>query len=136
MADKTFLLFGINKEIIRKIALGKIAITNSVFASLLHIEVFRTILSGIHIPLSLANKLRKSSKKKSSYASNKIEGTPLSYEQAEEAIDAHRHLLNPEQEIKNYFLALNLIEEKLTKKEPFSLKLILEIRKMTFLPGM
>jgi Uncharacterized conserved protein len=97
---------------------------------LLRIEANRTRFSGIHVPLSLGNKLRKNSQKKSSFASNKIEGNPLSYEQVEEVIDAHRHLLSPEQEIKNYFLALLLIEEKLAKKELVSLGLILEIQKM------
>jgi len=106
----------------------KIAITNVILNALLRIEANRTKLSGVHVPQALSNKLRKSSKKKSSYASNKIEGNPLSYEQAEEAIEAKRHLLSPEQEIKNYYLALNLIEGKLAQKEPISLKLILEIQ--------
>ncbi len=34
------------------------------------------------------NRLRKNSKKKSSYASNKIEGNPLTEKQANEAIDS------------------------------------------------
>lgn len=106
----------------------KIAITNDILNALLRIEANRTKLSGVPVPMALSNKLRKTSKEKSSYASNKIEGNPLSYEQAEEVIETHRHLLSPEQEIKNYYLALNLIEEKLVKKEPISLKLILEIQ--------
>lgn len=106
----------------------KVTITNDILEYLLRIESARTRLSFVQIPLSLENKLRKSSKKKSSYASNKIEGNPLTYEQAEAAIDAHRHLLSPEQEIKNYFLALNYIEEKLKTKETVSLKLILNIQ--------
>lgn len=36
---------------------------------------------------SVANRLRKNSKKKSSYASNKIEGNPLSEKQVDEVID-------------------------------------------------
>ena len=46
-------------------------------------------------------------KKKSSYASNKIEGNPLTEKQANEAIDSdpHKHFLKPEQEVRNYFLA-------------------------------
>ena len=34
-----------------------------------------------------------------------------------EAIDSdpHKHFLKPEQEVRNYFLALNLLEEKLKK---------------------
>ena len=78
------------------------------------------------------NKLRKNSKKKSSYASNKIEGNPLTEKQADEAIerDEHKHFLKPEQEIRNYFLALNFLEEKLKRKEIFSKEMILEVQAM------
>ena len=32
--------------------------------------------------------------------------------------DAHKHFLKPEQEVRNYFLALNLLEEKLKTNMP------------------
>ena len=78
------------------------------------------------------NRLRKNSKKKSSYASNKIEGNPLSEKQVDEVIerDERKHYLKPEQEVRNYFLALNFLEEKVSKKEKFSQKLILEVQKL------
>lgn len=44
--------------------------------------------------------------------------------------DPHKHFLKPEQEVRNYFLALNLLEEKLKYKEPFSKKMILEVQAM------
>ncbi|WP_235837537.1 hypothetical protein [Clostridium sp. Marseille-P3244] len=63
-------------------------------------------------------KIVKYSKKKSSYASNKIEGNTLTEQQANEAIDSdlHKHFLKPEQEVQNHFLALNSLEESLKKK--------------------
>lgn len=78
------------------------------------------------------NRLRKNSKKKSSYASNKIEGNPLSEKQVDEVIerDERKHYLKPEQEVRNYFLALNFLEEKVSKKEKFSRKLILDVQKL------
>ena len=78
------------------------------------------------------NRLRKNSKKKSSYASNKIEGNPLSEKQVDEVIesDERKHYLKPEQEVRNYFLALNFLEKKVSKKEKFSQKLILEVQKL------
>ena len=78
------------------------------------------------------NKLRKNSKKKSSYASNKIEGNPLSEKQVDEVIesDGRKHYLKPEQEVRNYFLALNYLEEKVSKKEKLSMKLILDVQKL------
>ena len=50
------------------------------------------------------NKLRKNSKKKSSYALNKIEGNPLTEKQVNEVIesDERKHYLKPEQEVRNY----------------------------------
>lgn len=52
--------------------------------------------------------------KKSSYASTKIEGNPLSQKQVDEVIenDGRKHYLKPEQKVRNYFLALNYLEEK------------------------
>ena len=78
------------------------------------------------------NRLRKNSKKKRSYASNKIEGNPLSEKQVDEVIerDERKHYLKPEQEVRNYFLALNFLEEKVSKKEKFSQKLILDVQKL------
>ena len=78
------------------------------------------------------NRLRKNLKKKSSYASNKIEGNPLSEKQVDEVIerDERKHYLKPEQEVRNYFLALNFLEEKVSKKEKFSQKLILDVQKL------
>ena len=42
----------------------------------------------------------------------------MTEKQASEAIDSepHKHFLKPEQEVRNYFLALNLLEKKLKKE--------------------
>ena len=76
------------------------------------------------MPAVTRNRLRKNSKKKSSYASNRIEGNPLTENQASEVIerDPHRHFLKPEQEIRNYFLALNMLEKMAEQREAFSWK--------------
>ena len=65
------------------------------------------------------------------YSSNRIEGNPLSENQVDEVIerDERKHFLKPEQEIRNYFLALNYLEEMAKKKEKFSKKLILDVQK-------
>ena len=44
--------------------------------------------------------------------------------------DERKHYLKPEQEVRNYFLALNYLEEKVNKKEKFSKKLILDVQKL------
>ncbi len=110
----------------------KVTLTNEIMKRILSIDKNRFSLNTIEIPAVTKNRLRKNSKKKSSYASNKIEGNPLTEKQAEEAIerDEHKHFLKPEQEIRNYFLALNLLEEKLKKKEVFSKDMILEVQAM------
>ena len=102
---------------------------NEILERLLSIERFRERFSGVKIPLSLSNRLRKSSKKKSTYASNRIEGNPLSEAQVGEVLDsARRHFLKPEQKVRNYFDALTFLESKLEDKTPFSMKLILDVQ--------
>lgn len=110
----------------------KVTLTNDILKKISSIDESRFSLSTIELPLMTKNRLRKNSKKKSSYASNKIEGNPLTEQQAEEVIerDEHKHFLKPEQEVRNYFLALNMLEEKLKRKEVFSKEMILEVQAM------
>ena len=110
----------------------KIILTNDILKRISAIDENRFSLKTIELPQVTANRLRKNSKKKSSYASNKIEGNPLTEAQANEVVerDDHKHFLKPEQEIRNYFLALNLLEEKLKEKVPFSKELLLEVQAM------
>ena len=93
----------------------KVTITNDILKKISAIDENRFSLKNIELPQVTKNRLRKNSKKKSSYSSNKIEGNPLTEAQANEAMerDDHKHFLKPEQEVRNYFLALNLLEEKL-----------------------
>lgn len=87
----------------------KVTLTNEILNYITEIEQNRYKVSSVKLSPIVMNKLRKNSKKKSSYASNKIEGNPLSEKQAEEVIesDERKHYLKPEQEVRNYFLALN-----------------------------
>lgn len=115
-------------------ALGmiKVTLSNEMLKRISAIDEKRFTLREIELPRMTVNRLRKNSKKKSSYASNKIEGNPLTEAQADEAMDgdSHRHFLKPETEMRNYFLALELLEEKLKSKVPFSVELILEVQAM------
>ncbi|MGN8799734.1 Fic family protein [Candidatus Merdisoma sp. HCP28S3_D10] len=110
----------------------QVTLTNEILKYISEIEKNRYHVSSVKLSKTVANKLRKNSKKKSSYASNKIEGNPLTEKQVDEVIesDERKHYLKPEQEVRNYFLALNLLEEKLQKKEKFSKKLILDVQKL------
>ena len=108
----------------------KTTLNNDILNKILEIEKNKDALNLVKLPVNLSNKFRKNTKKRSSYASNRIEGNPLTYEQADAAIESkNRHFLKPEQEIRNYYLALELLEKKLENKEPISLKLILEAQK-------
>ena len=108
----------------------RVVLSNEIMNSILGIERNRDALNQVYIPVNLSNRLRKNTKKRSSYASNHIEGNPLTYEQAEEAIESEgRHFLKPEQEVRNYYLTLEFLEERLKEKEPFSLQLILDVQK-------
>lgn len=109
----------------------KVTLSNEILKYITDIEKNRYIVSEVKLPKAVVNKLRKNSKKKSSYASNRIEGNPLSEKQADEVIesDDRKHFLRPEQEVRNYFLALNYLEEQAQKGAKFSKKLILDVQK-------
>ena len=118
-------------NISRVIAVIKVQLTNEILKYITEIDKNRYQVSSVKMSRSVANRLRKNSKKKSSYASNKIEGNPLSEKQVDEVIerDERKHFLKPEQEVRNYYLALNYLEEKAKKKEPFSGQLLLDVQK-------
>ena len=108
----------------------KVTLTNEILKRITAINENRFSLSKTCMPAVTRNRLRKNSKKKSSYASNRIEGNPLTENQASEVIerDPHRHFLKPEQEIRNYFLALNMLEKMAEQREAFSLEMILKVQ--------
>ena len=108
----------------------KVSLNNDILKTLIEIEKNKTILERTKVPVELSNKFRKNTRKRSSYASNAIEGNPLSYEQAENVIESkNRHFLKLEQEIRNYYLALEFLSKKIKKKIPFSIDLLLEVQK-------
>ena len=108
----------------------KVKLTNEILKYISEIDQNRFTVSSIKMPQNVANKLRKNSKKKSTYASNRIEGNPLSEAQVEEVIDQdeRKHFLKPEQEIRNYYLALNYLEEQAKKNAPFTKDLIMDVQ--------
>ena len=109
----------------------KVTLTNEILNYITEIDKNKYEVASIKLPRVIASKLRKNSKKKSSYASTKIEGNPLSEKQVDEVIesDKRKHYLKPEQEVRNYYLALNYLEDCSKKKERFTKKLILNVQK-------
>ena len=83
----------------------KVTLTNEILRYITEIEQNRYKVSSVKLSSTVINRLRKNSKKKSSYASNKIEGNPLSEKQVDEVIesDERMHYLKPEQEILTIF---------------------------------
>ena len=57
----------------------KVNLSNEILRYILEIDKYRYDVSSVKLPVSISDRLRKNSKKKSSYASNKIEGNPLSF---------------------------------------------------------
>lgn len=108
-----------------------VKLTNEILRLIEAIDENRFSVSSVKLPASVSGRLRKNSKKKSAYASNRIEGNVLTEEQAGEVIEngEKRHLLKPEQEIRNYYLALNYLEEEARKQTRFSRRLILAVQK-------
>lgn len=109
----------------------KVILTNEILKYITDIDKNRYNVFSVKLSKNIADKLRKNSQKKSSFASNRIEGNPLSVQQVDEVIDRdeRQHFLKPEQEVRNYFLALKYLEEKAKKKEKLSKKLILDVQK-------
>lgn len=126
------LAFGYNNTKKGGLFMIKVTLNNEILKYITEIEKNRYNVSSVKLSKIVTNKLRKNSKKKSSYASNRIEGNPLSEKQVDEVIerDERKHFLKPEQEVRNYFLALNFLEEKVEKNEKFSKKLILDVQKL------
>ena len=124
--------FGYNNTKKGVLFMIKVTLNNEILKYITEIEKNRYNVSSVKMSKIVTNKLRKNSKKKSSYASNRIEGNPLSEKQVDEVIerDERKHFLKPEQEVRNYFLALNFLEEKVEKNEKFSKKLILDVQKL------
>lgn len=89
----------------------KVSLTNEILKYITEIDINRYKISEVSLPVAVASKLRMNSKKKSSYASTKIEGNPLSEKQVDEVIDSdeRKHYLKPEQEVRNYFLRMVLL---------------------------
>lgn len=108
-----------------------VALNNEMLNRIVAIENCRVRFPGGRMPAPLSAKLRKNSKKKSTYASNKIEGNPLTEEQANNAIEGQsRHRLKPEEEIRNYYAALELLDKRLAQKRPFDKELVLEVQRL------
>ena len=106
-------------------------VTNEMLRSIVAIENCRSLFPGNAIPGAVHARLRKNSKRKSTYASNRIEGNPLTEEQATEAIEAtKRHYLKPEEEVRNYYAALVLLDERLAQSTPFNKGLVLEVQRL------
>ncbi len=62
-----------------------VKIDNEILNSILGIEKNKDSLNLVKIPVNLSNIFRKNTKKRSSYASNRIEGNPLTFKQADAA---------------------------------------------------
>ena len=93
----------------------KFTLTNEILKYITEIDKNRYNVSSVNLSPNIANKLRKNSKKKSSYASNKIEGNPLTENQVDEVIenDERKHFLKPEQEV--LFFGIKLFGRKSEK---------------------
>lgn len=66
----------------------KVTLSNEILKYITEIEKNRYNVSSVKLSPDVANKLRKNSKKRSSYASNKIEGNPLTEKQVDEVIES------------------------------------------------
>lgn len=108
-----------------------VTLTNDMLSRIIAIEQRRSSFSSERIPISLSSHMRKMSRKRSAHSSTKIEGNPLTEEQALRAIDdRHRHFLKPEEEVRNYYAALQLLDECLAANLPIDEQLLLNVQRI------
>ena len=107
-----------------------VTLTNEMLKRIISVDEYRMKVGMITLPPALKSRFRKNSTKKRAYSSNRIEGNPLTEEQASDVIesDPHRHFLQPEQEIRNYVLAIDYLEKQVKAKAVFDLDLILRVQ--------
>lgn len=106
----------------------KFTLTAKLLTNLTEIERYYGQLEGIRIPQQLQLNLERTNLIQSSYASNSIEGNPLSVGEVTNLILNDRVPTNrSEKEVLNYFSILKQLDKKTT--EPFSVSLIRNIHK-------
>ena len=106
-------------------------LTNEMLNRIISIEQKRNAFKGDRIKPQIGLRMRKNSKKRSSYASLKIEGNPLTEDQVSRAIDdGHRHFLKPEEEVRNYYAALQMLSNRLAKDASFDMDLLLDVQRL------
>ena len=104
----------------------KFTVTSKLLTNLTEIERFYGQLEGIRIPQQLQLNLERTNLIQSSYASNSIEGNPLSVGEVTNLILNDRVPTNrSEKEIVNFFSILKQLDKK--KNEPFNLSQILNL---------
>lgn len=106
----------------------RFTLTSKLLTNLTEIERFYGQLEGIRIPQQLQLNLERTNLIQSSYASNSIEGNPLSFGEVTNLLLNDRVPTNrSEKEVVNYFSILKNLDKKTT--EPFNVSLILNIHK-------
>lgn len=106
----------------------KFTLTPKLLTNLTEIERYYGQLEGIRIPQQLQLNLEKTNLIQSSYASNSIEGNPLSIGEVTNLILNDRVPSNrSEKEILNYFSILKQLDKK--KTEPFNISLVHNVHK-------
>lgn len=108
-----------------------VTLTNEMLARILSIEASKNGFAGTSTPRSISSRLRKLSKKRSAYSSNRIEGNPLTEREVDAAIESRRrHFLKPEEEVRNYYRALEFLDKAQENGEPLSKALLLKVQAM------
>jgi Fic family protein len=102
-------------------------ITPKLTNQLLEIERHKEALSVLPVTATLIASLRETARLLSTHYSTQIEGNALSPKEVAEVAKGKQGFQGrerDEREVRNYFLALEYIEEAISKKSPFSEKLI------------
>lgn len=104
----------------------KFKYTDNIVSDLGKIERYRTMLDMSRIAPSIETKFREQAKLKMTHFSTKIEGNPLSLEQVNKIIKEKDHIFKhrSELEVRNYWDALDFLEEQKKLNMPIDEKFI------------
>jgi len=115
----------------------KFRYTNSMVVGLMAIENARATVDAIDLPDYVLFPLRRDASIRSTHFSTKIEGNILGLREVRKVVEGKRNRLGQyEQEVRNYWKALEFLQREVEKKTPISHKFIQQLHRIIEVRGL
>lgn len=111
--------------------------THRIVNSLTSIEKYRVVVDMLPLPVDIERELRQDAKIRMAHFSTRIEGNPLDFEEASQAILGRkdRQGKDAEQEVRNYWNALNFLSVSRKMRVPITEKFIKRLHSLIEVRG-